>query len=178
MKIHKLSVVWLTVMVLISAGFLLHTLLNMDHTEVRKLPSFYEGNELIKTNANQSQDKQVVVSHQVTPITYQNKNKSMHMWKQGIVYVDSISKRLPELSINKKEHINSRKSDGIIHNSSTGLLTTSEDGCFPTNIYSGRGIVVVITRSVVQPKRRKERLKVIAETWGKDFLNRGSKVCE
>ena len=37
----------------------------------------------------------------------------------------------------------------------------------------GRGIVVVITRSVVTPLRRPMRLHAIAETWGHDLVTRG-----
>lgn len=42
----------------------------------------------------------------------------------------------------------------------------------------GDGVFIVITRSVVQPKKRRERLQVIGETWGKDLVSTGARVSD
>ena len=44
------------------------------------------------------------------------------------------------------------------------------------NCYDGRSLVVVITRSVVAPKRRPQRLEAISRTWGRDLVRIGATV--
>ena len=42
--------------------------------------------------------------------------------------------------------------------------------------YDSRGLVVVVTRSVVSPKKRRQRLAVIAKTWGHDLVRAGASI--
>mmetsp|Transcript_48695 Transcript_48695/g.110519 ORF Transcript_48695/g.110519 Transcript_48695/m.110519 type:complete len:507 (+) Transcript_48695:64-1584(+) len=110
-----------------------------------------------------------IIVQQAAPLTFNFKSKSSR--NDGVASGPPASppvRLLPKSAYSTSFHTKSH------HNISSDLV--GDPRLSPWSCLDGGGLVVVITRSVVTPKKRPMRLLAIAETWAAELAARGASV--
>lgn len=177
MKFYRCLTFFLTFLLTsFSIGFILHTSHHFIDHEHDSIPSpekfiYISPNLTLKKNISNKVVRSAYISNS-SYVTREVLVTSHHLKPNNDRNV-SVQSTISDVDVNKNmTHVNP------ISNVPTGA-TDSVDNRININNNDddiGKGVVVVITRSVVLPKRRRDRLEVIEKTWARDLKNKGARV--